>query len=107
LQFYVSGEIAYWDLGTSDAFYGNVPYVDYATWNIGFGFTWKVFTFDLRYIDTNLSAGDCNAFTSDHTATFTGAFTPINPLGFGSNWCAERVVARLSFDLTVNQNLKP
>ena len=37
-----------------------------------FGFTWKVFTLDLRYYDTDLSKGDCNAFTSDPTA---GGFT--------------------------------
>jgi uncharacterized protein (TIGR02001 family) len=113
VQFYVSGEAAYWDLGTSDAFYGvpafpnGIPYKDYATWNVGFGWTWKVFTVDLRYIDTNLSKGDCNAFTSDHTATFQAAFTPINPSGFGSDWCGARFVGRISFDLTVNQNLKP
>ena len=39
----------------------------YNTWNIGIGFTYKVFTLDLRYSDTNLSKGDCNAFTSDYT----------------------------------------
>ena len=30
----------------------------YNTWNIGVGFTYKVFTLDLRYSDTNLSKGD-------------------------------------------------
>ena len=112
MQWYVSGEVGYWDLGTSDAFYGNsnfpngVPYTSYTTWNVGFGWTWKVFTVDLRYIDTDLSKADCNAFTSDHTATFTGDFSPINTGGFGSNWCGARFVARLSADLTVNTNLK-
>ena len=46
-----------------------IPYTSYNTWNVGIGFTWKVFTLDLRYSDTNLSKGDCNAFTSDPTAT--------------------------------------
>ena len=45
-----------------------IPLPDYTTWNVGFGWTWKVFTVDLRYIDTNLSKGNCNAFTGDHTA---------------------------------------
>ena len=49
-----------------------IPYADYNTWNVGVGFTWKVFTLDLRYYDTDLSKGDCNAFTSDPTA---GGFT--------------------------------
>ena len=49
---------------------------DYTTWNVGVGFTWKVFTLDLRYIDTDLNKGDCNAFTGDHTATFTRPASP-------------------------------
>jgi hypothetical protein len=116
MQWYASGEVGYWDLGTSDAFYGipatvfaaGIPYASYTTWNLGFGFTWKVFTVDFRYIDTDLSKGDCNAFTSDHTAAGpTGpAITPINPSGVSSNWCDSRFVARLSADLTVNTNLK-
>jgi hypothetical protein len=111
---YISGEYGYQWLGTSDAFYGlagtpfaaGIPYADYATWNVGFGWTWKVFTLDLRYIDTDLSKADCNAFTSDYTARFTGDVSPINPGGFGSDWCGARFVARLSADLTVNTNLK-
>jgi hypothetical protein len=109
---YVSGEIGYWDLGTSDLFYSSTsfpngtPYTSYATWSVGIGWTWKVFTLDLRYTDTDLNKGDCNAFTSDHTAVQTGNVTAINPGGFGSNWCGARFVARLSADLTVNTNLK-
>jgi hypothetical protein len=110
---YASGEIGYWDLGTSDAFYGNsiypngVPYASYATWNLGIGFTYKVFALDLRYIDTNLNKGDCNAFTSDQGATGAGSsVTPINLGGFSSNWCGARFVARLSADLTLNTNVK-
>ena len=75
---YVSGEFGRQWLGTSNSFYGTaftnpgfagpfpngIKYADYNTWNIGIGFTYKVFTLDLRYSDTNLSKGDCNAFTS-------------------------------------------
>jgi len=115
VQPYLSGEVGHWDLGTSDAFYGTgvgttfaagIPYKSYTTWNVGFGWTWKVFTVDLRYVDTNLSKGNCNAFTSDHTATGVTNITPINPGGLGSNWCGGRFVARLSADLTVNTNIK-
>jgi uncharacterized protein (TIGR02001 family) len=112
VQPYISAEAGYWDLGTSDSFYGNanfpggIPYASYATWNVGIGWTWKVFTLDLRYIDTDLSKAECNAFTSDHTATFTGDFSNINTGGFGSNWCGARFVARLSADLTINTNVK-
>ena len=65
-------------------FPGGIPEPSYNTWNIGIGFTYKVFTLDLRYSDTNLSKGDCNAFTSDYTTTnFShGSFmTAINPGG--------------------------
>src|SRR4029079_4220586 len=115
VQPYISGEVGHWSLGTSDAFYGTgvgtrfaagIPYKDYTTWNAGFGWTWKVFTVDLRYIETDLSKGNCNAFTGDHTATFSpGAINNINT-GNASNWCSGRFVARLSADLTVNTNLK-
>ena len=64
-----------------------IPYKDYNTWNVGVGFTWKVFTLDLRYSDTDLNKGDCNAFTSDPTATGTTHVTAIN-FGPGSSWCA-------------------
>jgi Bacterial protein of unknown function (Gcw_chp) len=112
---YVSGEFGHQWLGTSDAFYGTapspfiatsfpngIPYADYNTWNVGFGLTWKVFTLDLRYYDTDLTKGECNAFTSDPTATFSlSNVSAINTGGFGSNWCGAAFVAKLSADLTL------
>jgi len=118
---YVSGEFGRQWFGTSDAFYGTTtgtvfggPFPNgiaepsYNTWNIGVGFTYKVFTLDLRYYDTNLSKGNCNAFTSDYSTTsFSPAnITAINPGGFGSNWCSAVGVAKLSADLTAMTNLK-
>ena len=108
IGWYVSGEFGRQYLGTTDSFYGltgavngpGIDYVDYNTWNVGLGFTWKVFTLDLRYSDTNLSKGDCNAFTGDFTASQTGFITPINPGGVGSNWCGASFIAKLSADLT-------
>ena len=104
---YVSGEFGRQWLGTSNAFYnvvgfpGGINYADYNTWNLGIAFTYKVFTIDLRYSDTNLSKGNCNAFTSDFTASGV-ATTPINPGGPGSNWCGARFVVKLSADLTMD-----
>lgn len=116
---YLSGEFGRQWLGTSDAFYGTVPggvlpslfpnginYADYNTWNIGVGFTWKVFTLDLRYSDTDLSKGDCNAFTSAFNASGTSNATPINPFGAGSNWCGSTFIAKLSADVTLQGNIK-
>jgi uncharacterized protein (TIGR02001 family) len=109
---YASGEFGRQWLGTSDSFYGvpafpnGINYADYNTWNIGFGFTYKVFTLDFRYSDTDLSQANCNAFTSDHTATFNGSFSPINPSGVGSKWCGAAGIVKLSADLTALSNLK-
>jgi hypothetical protein len=115
---YVSGEFGRQWLGTSDRFYGTqipgqvfqfgIPEPSYNTWNIGIGFTYKVFTLDLRYSDTNLSKGACNAFTSDYTASQASAanVSLINPGGFGSNWCGAAGIAKLSADLTAVTNLK-
>jgi hypothetical protein len=118
--FYASGELGRWWLGTSDSFYctqvgvaactlpfpTGIPYTSYTTWNLGIGFTKSVFTLDFRYYGTNLNKGDCNAFTSDHTAVFNASFTPINPGGFGSNWCSSTFVVSGKFDLTAMANLK-
>lgn len=116
LGWYVSGEFGRQWLGTSDAFYGcaagapglgcavaslnGVDYKDYNTWNIGVGFTYRVFTLDLRYSDSDLNKGDCNAFTSDPTATGTSNQTAIN-FGPGSSWCGATFIAKLSADLTL------
>ena len=121
LGLYVSAEVGHWFLGTSDSFYctqnatatacgglfpNGIPYPSYTTWNLGIGITRSVFTLDLRYYDTDLNPGDCNAFTSDHTARFTGSFTPINPGGFGSNWCGAAFIVAGKIDLTAAANLK-
>src|ERR1700681_2851852 len=56
--FYASADGGYWWLGTSDAFYGTptftngVKYTSYANLDVGIGFTWKVFTLDVRYYTT-------------------------------------------------------
>src|ERR1700746_2016970 len=78
---YVSAEVGRQWLGTTDAFYrvpgfpNGIPYASYDTWNIGIGFTYK-FTLDLRYSDTNLSKGNCNAFTSAFNASGVNNVTP-------------------------------
>jgi len=114
---YVSGEFGRQWLGTSDSFYGvvspgfasytaGIPYASYDTWNIGIGFTYKVFTLDLRYSDSDLSKGNCNAFTSAFNASGTSNVTSINPGGAGSNWCGAAGIVKLSADLTAMTSLK-
>jgi uncharacterized protein (TIGR02001 family) len=112
---YVSGEFGRQWLGTSDAFYGTgpgtvfakgIPYASYDTWNIGIGFTYKVFTLDVRYSDSDLSKGNCNAFTSAFDASGTTNVTAINPTGASSNWCGAAGIVKLSADLTAMTSLK-
>jgi uncharacterized protein (TIGR02001 family) len=111
---YISGDVGYWDLGTSDLFYAaaptypaGVPYTSYTNWDAGVGFTWKVLTLDLRYYDSNLSKSECNVFTSAQNASFsTGNVTAQNPNGLGTNWCSAAFVAKLSASIDFATALK-
>jgi hypothetical protein len=111
---YISVDLGYWALGTSDVFYGALPvaglpgggagepngvkYTSYWNWDAGLGWTYKAFTLDLRYYDTNLNKAECNAFTSASNSSFaTGNVTPQNTDGLGSNWCSAVFIAKLSF----------
>jgi uncharacterized protein (TIGR02001 family) len=104
---YVSGEVGRQALGTVDfnALVFPIPadLPDYTTWNVGLGFTWKVFTLDLRYSDTDLSKEQCFILTGDPGGLPTGTpLPPLNPAGFTSNWCGATFIARLSADLTLD-----
>jgi uncharacterized protein (TIGR02001 family) len=103
---FISADVGHWYLGTSDAFYGvpafpgGIHYRSYTNWDVGLGLTWKQFTLDLRYYDTDLNRGDCNAFTTAQNAGGTNNVTAINPGGAGTNWCGSTFIAKLSVDLT-------
>ena len=74
---------------------------------MGLAFTYKVFTLDFRYYDTDLSKSNCNVLTGAHTAVPSPAFiTPINPSGLGTNWCGAAFIVALKADLTLNSNIK-
>jgi len=60
------------------------------------GVTYKVFTFDLRYHDTDLSQQACFLLTSDPGGVANGQ----------SKWCGATVIGKFSFDLTAMTNLK-
>ena len=103
---YISGDLGYWDLGTSNIFYATgvapfvngVKYTSYTTWDAGWGWTYKAFTLDLRYYGTNLTQSECNAFTSASNSSFSPSnVTAQNPNGLGSNWCSAAYIAKLSF----------
>jgi uncharacterized protein (TIGR02001 family) len=83
----VSGELGRQSFGTTRA----TPLVaayklpDYTYWNVGFSYTYKVLTFDLRYFATTLSKQSCNLITG--TA----------PPGAGSNGCEPAIIGTLSW----------
>lgn len=101
------GEFGHYWFGKTNAFYGNIDLPDYNEWDLGVTYTWKVFSLDFRYYDTDLTKANCNVLTSDFSATFSpGNITAINPSGLGSNWCGAAFVVKAAFDLTVDTNLK-
>jgi len=115
LGMYISGDLGYWDLGTSNIFYATgaapftngVKYTSYTTWDVGVGFTYKVLTLDLRYYDTNLTKSQCDVFTSAQNASFSASnVTTQNPTGLGTNWCSAAFVAKLSASVDFASNLK-
>ncbi len=95
---YVSAEAAHYWLGTATNYPFTAPFdlPDYTYWNAGFGFTYKVFTLDFRYHDTDLSTGQCQLLVGDPRGVPTGA----------TKWCSEAFIAKASFDLTLNNNIK-
>ena len=94
-NFSVSGELGYQHLGTSSAAFGPTKYKSYTTWNVGVSYAYKVATLDLRYYGTNLSKANCYINGSDPKGNVIGAVASLR-----SNWCDQRFMASLSFDLT-------
>ena len=58
---------------TGHLFPNGVKYTSYTNWDAGLGWTYKAFTLDLRYYDTNLTKAECNAFTSASNSSFSPA----------------------------------
>jgi uncharacterized protein (TIGR02001 family) len=107
---YLSGELGRQVLGTVkfDSVVYPVPadLPDYTTWNVGLAFTYKVFTLDVRYYDTDLSKSNCNILTGDPNATPGGTVSTLNGGGLQSKWCGSTIAAKFSFDMTALANLK-
>lgn len=116
-NWYVSGELAHYWLGTTDLAFtttgvviysnlngtGGVDLPNYTTWNAGIGFTYKALTIDLRYYDTNLSEAECNVLTGDPSAALTNPVFVTNTVTVGaSNWCGQAFIGKLTFDTTLN-----
>jgi len=102
---YVSGEVGRQALTSTKidnwVYFASLDLPDYTTWNVGLGFTWKVFTLDLRYSGTDLSKENCFILTGDPGAGFGGSTSVLNPGGNTSKWCGDTFIAKLSADLTL------
>jgi len=102
---YVSGEVGRQEFGSVDidnfVYFVSADLPSYTTWNVGLGFTWKVFTLDLRYSDSDLSKEDCFVITGDPTASTGGSVSTLNGVGGRSNWCGSTFIAKLAADLTL------
>jgi len=95
-----TGGAGYSWFGRQSLVLGGLPLPDYLNWSAGMTIALKVFNFDLRYHDTNLTKESCYAFTGDPKATPGGRIDPItNPGGLVSRWCSPALVARLWFAL--------
>ena len=83
----VSGELGRQSFGTTTATAVVAAYKlpDYTYWNVGFSYTYKVLTFDLRYFATTLSKQSCNLIT--------GTAAP----GAGSSGCEPAIIGTLSW----------
>lgn len=86
-NFYVSGAIAHMHLGETS--WTGTPIPSYNYWNAGFGWTWKMFTLDFRYHDTDMNKNDCaNVWNGGSGST--------------RSTCGPAYIAKLSFDTTVS-----
>lgn len=92
-DFYVSGEVGYYNLGRLAAHLGGAKLKSYTTWNVGAGYTYENLTVDLRYVDTNLSKQNCFVNTGDPAGFLNGG---------KSNWCSATFVATVSMDFTLS-----
>lgn len=90
----VSGELGRYVLGTTSPQLGSIRLPDYTYWNAGVSYTYKVFTLDLRYHDTNLSKTQCFTLTADPAGIVSG--------NGRSKWCDPAFVASLSIDTTLS-----
>ena len=88
----ISGEVGRQSFSTTKAtaLAAATKLPDYTYWNLGFSYTYKVVTFDLRYFATTLSKQSCNLITG--TA----------PPGMESNSCTPAIIGTLSWSANLS-----
>jgi uncharacterized protein (TIGR02001 family) len=88
----ISGELGRQSFGTTNATATAAAHKlpNYTYWNLGFSYTYKALTFDLRYFATTLSKQSCFLITGTGQAAA------------GSNACNPAVVATLSWNTSLS-----
>jgi uncharacterized protein (TIGR02001 family) len=88
----LSGELGRQSFGTTSATAAAAAFKlpDYTYWNLGFAYTYKVLTFDLRYFATTLSKQSCFLITGTGQA------------GTGSNGCEPAIIGTLSWSTNLS-----
>jgi uncharacterized protein (TIGR02001 family) len=88
----LSGELGHQGFGTTKPTAASAAYSlpDYTYWNLGFAYTYKALTFELRYFATTLSKQSCYLIT--------GTGQP----GLGSNGCDPAIIATLSWNTNLS-----
>jgi hypothetical protein len=87
IGWFMSGDLGHW-------YREGTPYPSYTNWNVGLAFTWKQFTLDLRYSDTNVANCDIARVPN----------VTVNP-GLATDHCRATFIGKVSVDLT-KDNLK-
>jgi uncharacterized protein (TIGR02001 family) len=88
----ISGELGRQSFGTTKATAMDTAHKlpDYTYWNLGFSYTYKALTFDLRYYATTLSKQSCFLITGTGQAST------------GSNGCNPALVATLTWNTSLS-----
>ena len=95
-----TGGAGYSWFGNQSPEFGGFPLPSYLNWQAGVTFSYKIFSLDLRYYDTNLSKENCFVLTGDPNARPGGAVDLVtNPEGLTSRWCSATFVVKASFGL--------
>lgn len=95
-----TGGAGYSWFGNQSPEFGGFPLPSYLNWQAGVTFSYKIFSLDLRYYDTNLSKENCFVLTGDPNARPGGAIDLVtNPEGLTSRWCSATFVVKASFAL--------
>ena len=87
-----SGELGRQGFGTTKATASSLAYAlpDYTYWNLGFAYTYKALTFDLRYFATTLSKQSCFLITGTGQADT------------GSHGCDLAIIATMSWNASLS-----